>query len=582
MEKSKRDNKIGVKPLGACLVSLMLIALALPTGCVSPGPVGQGTLNQYARTITGRGVQPRSSESGINTLLPLPNRKLPPLKIQKDPQTGKTLIDLSLEEALMRTLSNNLDIKIVSYDAAAARQKLIQEASEFDYTAFGSYAHQQQDNLVDTSMRGGKVRQDNYEAGIKQRFVTGAEWTLRHAWSRTHDDLLGRNFNPFYEPTVAFEMTQPLLRDAGVRLNLSNLRVARLSENISIAAFRQKVEEIVRDVTATYWALVQARREVKIQEHLLDITQETLNKVKARKDIDATSVQIKQAEAALESRRAALITTRKFVRDAQNHLARLLSDNQINLLEDYDLLPLTEPKTEDIKIDPSEQLLLALRNNPQLEQAKLSVDISDEGVYVARRQMLPRLDLKASAGLQGLGDNVDTAGDTLTSGDHPNYGAGISFEYPLGNRKRVAQFRISNYERLKAVTTMQTLADQIAEQIKERLNQLDTTNQEVRAQHAAVEASRLQLQALEDAEKAGAKLTPEALLVKLQAQESLAAAERAEVQAIVDYNTAIVDLAVATGTVLEMPRVKSSLENASSDPARAAGKRILDQTTAQK
>ena len=72
-------------------------------------------------------------------------------------------------------------------------------------------------------------------------------------------------------------------------------------------------------------------------------------------------------------------------------------------------------------------------------------------------------------------------------------------------------------------------------------------------------AARAQLKALEDTEEIRGKLTPEFLLVKLQAQEDLARAEQAEQQTIVDYNIALVELARATGTVLELYPVRKAL-----------------------
>ena len=560
------------KPIFSCATTAfhILFAVAVLTalsGCISPGPENQSIAGRYRQVLVEGGPQSRASGKIVEYLRPNPVAPLPELKVERDPQTGRQIIQLSLEEALMRTLTNNLDIQVQTYDTAKARQKLIQAASEFDYTAFGTASYAKQRHLVDSTQAGGNQEENKYEAGIKQKFSTGAEWSLKRRWTKMTENSTTRKFNPSYEPTVEFEVTQPLLRDGGIKLNLSGLRIAKLNEDISVAVFRQTVEEIVRDAMAIYWALVQAHKEVDIQQRLLDKTVETLDRLKARQDLDATSVEIKQAEAARDARKAVLIAAKKFARDVQDRLTRLLSDKQVNLLDDFEILPLTQPETTSINIVTEEQLALALQNNPRLEQARLAVDISDINVYIATRQTLPKLDLTASAGLQGLAKHPGDAEEAFYSGDHPDYGAGLTFEYPLGNRNRLAEKRVSRLERQRSIASMENLADEITVRIKERIAEVNSSILQMEAQHAAVEAARIQLQALEDSEKVRGKMSPEFLLVKLQAQESLADAERAEAQAITDYNTAIVDLAVATGTVLEMPRVKSSIPITSNSAA---------------
>ena len=92
---------------------------------------------------------------------------------------------------------------------------------------------------------------------------------------------------------------------------------------------------------------------------------------------------------------------------------------------------------------------------------------------------------------------------------------------------------------------------------------VETNHAEIQVQKEAVEAARIHLQALEDSELIRERLTPEFLLVKLQAQEFLARSQRAEIKAIVDYNIALARLAQTTGTVLEMRYVQTALPTAS-------------------
>ena len=90
--------------------------------------------------------------------------------------------------------------------------------------------------------------------------------------------------------------------------------------------------------------------------------------------------------------------------------------------------------------------------------------------------------------------------------------------------------------------------------------QLPVTDfQEIEVQELAVEAARIHLSTLEDVETIRPSLTPEFLLVKLQAQNDLALAQRAHAAAIANYNVAIVRLAQAAGTVLQLHQMEQAL-----------------------
>ena len=83
-------------------------------------------------------------------------------------------------------------------------------------------------------------------------------------------------------------------------------------------------------------------------------------------------------------------------------------------------------------------------------------------------------------------------------------------------------------------------------------------------QKEAADAAEIYLQALEDLEVIREKLTPEFLLVKLQAQESLADARRAEVKGIIEFNIALARVAQSAGTVLDLAYVQTPFKAVSS------------------
>ena len=548
-----------------------VVCLLAMLGCVSDEVDDQSVLASYQQTLADRGPQQRADPLRPLALLrpaPAPDGIPSELEVVIDPNTGRKIFELTIEQAIVRALANSPEIRVVSFDPSIAKQDITKEAAEFDVTAFGRMNFEQDDNPVNSIFQSGQSDTRLLESGIKQKGITGSEWSLSYALTRSWDDLFGRELPTRYEPILAFQLRQPLLRDAWQQTNLAGVNIARLNHEIAVLGFRQKAEDVSTEVISAYWRLLQARRDFEILQELLQRTLETLKKVLGRKEIDATDVQIKQMEASAKAREAVLLQASKRVIDTQDALVRLMADPQVSMLDEVEIVPDTIPSmtAEDVESFPTrdktgqaEILGLAIKKNPIMQQARVAITIADINIRVAENQEMPRLDLIASSRIQGLDKSQGLAQDSFNSGNYASYAVGLSLEYPLGNRQREAELIRRRFERRKAISTLQNLADQVAIQAKERIRMIETNREEIEIQKEAAQASRIHLQAVEDSEPIRQRLTPEFLLVKLQAQGALADAQMAEIKAVADFNISLARLAQTTGTVLELRQVSTAL-----------------------
>lgn len=542
-------------------ILLIPICTAVMSGCAHDKPLDRDFIAEYQESLSFEGPQKRASDEGTESLQPVSGPEMPPLDVVGDPNAETAVISLSLEDALVRALANSPDIRVVSFDPSIAVEEITKAFADFDITTFGRLDYQDNDSPVNSSSDIGRQDTRVWESGIKQRNAVGSEWSLSYALVRNWDDrveFFGNRLSTRYEPMMLFQIRQPLWRDGWEQVNLAGVNISRLNYQISLAAFRQKTEEVATQVITAYWILLQAKEDVEIQQHLLDKTDETLQKMYDRKGIDATTLHIKQVESALKSRQATLFQAQKRFTDVQDVLVRFMSDEQLNLLGKFEILPSSSPILTSELPDVSDVLREAMANNPIIKQARLGIKIAKINVEVARNQKMPRLDLVATTRMQGLDRAYGQANERLRQGDYMSYSVGITYEYPLGNRARKAELRKRILERSKSVSILHNISDQVAEQAKERLRQLDTTQSEMKVQSEAAEAADIYLQTLEDTELIRRSLTPEFLLVKLQAQESLANAQRAHIKAIVDFNNALVQLEEAKGMVLQLGQVQTS------------------------
>ena len=551
-------------PLSSVLCILLIAQLA---GCVSDEVEDKGIITSYQQTLAEQGPQQRVDTEGKDSLRPLdllkptpaPDGILPELEVVIDPNTGRKIFELTIEQALERALANSPEIRVVSFDPSIAKQDITKAAAEFDVTAFGRMNFEQDDNPVNSIFQSGQSDVRLLESGIKQKGITGSEWSLSYALTRSWDDLAYRTLPTRYEPILAFQIKQPLLRDAWQQTNLAGVDIARFNHEIAVLGFGQKAEDVSVEVISAYWRLLQARRDFEILQKLLQRTLETLKKVLGRKEIDATDVQIKQMEASAKAREAILLQAGKRVIDTQDALVRLMADPQVSMLDEVEIVPATIPSMMAEEFEQSEILGLAMKKNPIMQQARVAITIADINIRVAENQEMPRLDLIASSRIQGLARSQGQAQDSFNSGDYASYAVGLSLEYPLGNRQREAELLQRRIERRKAISTLQNLADQVAIQAKERMRMVETNHAEIEIQEQAAQAARIHLQAVEDSEPIREKLTPEFLLVKLQAQGALADAQMAEIKAVADFNISLAKLAQTTGTVLELRQVSTAL-----------------------
>ncbi len=538
---------------------LLLCSTTLFTGCVSDEVSEQTKISDYQRIVSAKGPQKRDADDGLGMLLPEPTPVIAPLEVTRDPNSEEDSINLSIKQALARAFSNNSEIRIVSFEPSIAKEEVSKAMGKFDISLFGRLNSERTDIPSNSSIIADQKDARIVETGIKQTNAIGSEWSVSYGLPRNWDNLTTTTLNTRYEPILNFQIRQPLWRDGWEEVNLSHINISKLKYQAALLSFRQKIEEVSANVIAVYWTLMESAKNIEVQERLLNESIKTLEKVVGRKGIDASTVHIKQAETAVKSRQAALLQVTKRFADVQDTLTRMLSDRQLNLLEKFRVVPVSQPSVTMPELNYSKILETAMANNPLIQQAKLGIEIADINIEVAKNQKAPRLDLIAAAKLHGLDRGYGEANDSLTQRDYTTYVIGISYEYPLGNRTRAAEYRKRVLERSKAVSVKHNIADQIAQEIKAKIRMVETTYQQMAIQGEAAEASRIHLQALEDTESVRKTLTPEFLLVKLQAQESLANAEYAEIKAIADFNNAQVLLAQVTGTVLQMHQIASSM-----------------------
>ena len=130
-----------------------------------------------------------------------------------------------------------------------------------------------------------------------------------------------------------------------------------------------------------------------------------------------------------------------------------------------------------------------------------------------------------------------TFGEALQSA-YPNWTFAVSIGYPIGSSTAHANLARAKLQYEQAQTQLKSLRLQIATQVRDVARQVQTNQQRVKSARASRELQEKKLEAEEKKQAAGMSTS----FFVFQAQRDLAQARTQEIQAISDYNKALVDL----------------------------------------
>ncbi len=484
----------------------------------------------------------------------------------------KKEIHLSLNASLQIALRNNLEIAIQRVEPKINEQLWVQEKSAFDPSVSLSVSKdrsKQQTSSAFASPPENKSEDINIEAGIANKWVTGTETSLllTNNKNETNSDFAG--LDPAYSSELILSLTQPLFKDFGIGANKARIRIAANNREISEFQFQEDVIRILFEVESTYWALVYGIEDLKVQQESLQLADDFLKMTRRKVEVGVLPpVEILQAEAEKAAREEGVITAEDSLRDAEDSLRMVLNLSDDPKYWEVRLIPSEAPEQEAVVLDLQEQLGAAIRNRPDLNQAKVDVENKKIQLKYTRNQLLPRIDLVGTLGLSGLsgkpqpqpdfqnpgtttqnpfgGNNSDSL-DELKSGDFYSYSVGIKVEYPLGNRSAKSEMVMADLEKQKALLGLKDLENRVIQEVREAFRQIDTNRKRIAAAEAARRLAKERLRSETRRFEVGMATSHDVL----EFQEKLSVAKSSELRARIDYQESIVNLERVKGTLLE-------------------------------
>jgi outer membrane protein len=470
-----------------------------------------------------------------------------------DDSSEPELVEVSLEEARVASLENNLDLQVSLVDPLVAREQ-ISEAEWVFETTFGSSLSRTRNDAPPGSLGlgpAGDRENDQFQSSFNFPLMTGGSISLTPA-SYQRFNLRGP-ISSFYDYTANVAVQQPLLRGGGLTVNTSSIRLAQLQSGIVDAQTKLTAIAVLAEVERAYWNAWGSNQLTGISQQQLELAREQLEKTKRLVPRLLSNIEVMRAEAGVLSRIDSVVINEAQARIAARNLRRVMQSPSLPVEAEVVLTTSTPPHLVGLDFDPRQITQQAIDNRQELLQLELSLLQNELSTQVAENAVLPRLDFQFSSSILGTGRSTKSSRNQAFSDEFDRWTAGISAEIPLAGNQS-AQARVRQLE----LARLQTLIDQDRVRVRitqEVLNAIDVFNQNwnrILAARSSVKAAQrvyeAELRLLELGQRSGDLV--------LQAAANLATAQTLEVQAIVGYQIAKVDLAVATGTMLGFGQVQ--------------------------
>lgn len=270
---------------------------------------------------------------------------------------GKDVLTLSLQEAITRGISENLDLRVAALEVLAADDNLDLERLS---------------GAPDLSVNASYLGRSNEGASSSRSFLTGNE-SLEPSISTDQ-----------YRRTLDLDMRWNLLQTA---LSVSRAREAKASVQISSERYKIAIGDVMKDITTAYWRAWTAQESTAEIEKLLKQAENHLERIEKARARDTLFIEeTARNKANLIQEMETLQNLREQMAFSENELKGLLSIPQHVKLTlenpDENYAALTKDiLNEDLTALETEALL----NRPEIKEASLNVEIAQNAI---RREVL--------------------------------------------------------------------------------------------------------------------------------------------------------------------------------------------------
>ena len=484
-------------------------------------------------------------------------------------------LPLTVNDMVRLTLENNFNLGINRFAPVLSEYAIIQAMSSFDPTLSLSGTVNRSTSASLTQIDGAAVPSNlsgNYRATFSQNLKTGANYSIGMNMSRRSSNDAFARFNPSWSASVNYQVSQPLLRGFGTRLNTASIVIARNNLENSQIAFEDQVMDLVLQATNTYWDLVYAIETIRVRQNALGLAQQTLGENERKVEIGTLpAIDLNQSRLDVAQQQLQLLTAQNSRRQVEDQIKTMVSRVADPGLVLVSLNPIdTITDRTDAILGVEEAIQLAYRNRPDMRQYELDLENSDLNLLTAKNNLLPALDLSLSYTQNGVGGTQFIRGglggqvtEVIPGGlsdafgniygfDFTGYSVGFNLNIPLSNRGARSAYERQVVTHRQTESRREALMQSIALEVRNSYNQVVLTRQQIEVADASRDLAETNL----NGEQRKYDLGASQIRFVIQEQNNLTSAEVALLQARINYLKAIAAYERAIGRTLELNNIR--------------------------
>jgi outer membrane protein TolC len=455
--------------------------------------------------------------------------------------------EMSLEDCIREALQHNLDVQIERYSPQVSLYNLRSAYGGYDPLFNISGQHNYNKSGVD-----GVPPSTSYGNSAQSDIGGSLPWGLQYDFIGNVSDQYGGTLfsgsNESSSGSIQAKLTQPLLKNFWFDSTRLTIRVAKNRLKYSEQGLRLQVITSVSDVEKSYYELIYAQENVKVQQQALELAQTQLDQDRQRVQIGTLAqLDVQQDGAQVATSRANLIAAQSTFNTAQNTLKNLLTDEYLRW-HDKDIQPTATITNAPLQLfDLQDSWSKGMTERPDLLQARLDVEKQGIQLKFDRNQLFPELDLIGTYGYNGAAREFSGAFNQFNEGDRPFYSYGAQLSVPLSNVKARNTFKSDKVTMQQFVLTLKQFEQNIMVEIDNAVKQAQSAYESVNATRQA----RIYAEAALDAEQKKYAVGKSTTFIVLQLQNTLTADRAQEIRSLANYYEALVNLAQQEGSTLE-------------------------------
>jgi outer membrane protein len=476
----------------------------------------------------------------------------------------RPVVALTIEDAVKLALERNLDISVQRLNPQI-NDIAVASIQSFYNPALTSTVSQASTNGTPTSQLqlaagggGTNTTQTTYNGGLAQSIPKGGgsyQVTLNNGrgTSNSNNSL----FNPQFAATWSGIYTQPLLRNFHIDSTRQQLVVSKLNRDISDIQLRSTITNTLSNVRNAYWDYVFAVQSVDVAKQSVALAGQLVKDNQTRVEVGTMApIDVVQAQSQAATQQQNLVTAQGAMRTAELALKRLIVSGTQDPNWNVQIDPTDRPDFRDEPIDIEAAVRRALSERTDLEIAKKNIQSNDVTLRYLQDQMKPQADLLATYGLAGIGGpqlqrsgllgnefttipgGISDTFNTLFRNQYPRWTVQMNIAYPLGLSSQQASVARARVQFNQVSAQMKQIELQIATDVTNAAINVQSGVERVQASQAAREFAAKTLEAEQSKFEVGMSTNYNVIL----AQRDLATAQSNELQSILNYRKALVEL----------------------------------------